>query len=108
MAARLAQLVDVRKAIWTHLRDAVVAANRHEWRTCVVATLAADNVPDARYVVLRDVDEARGHLVFYTDARSPKVEQLAAAPNATIVFHSRALAWQLRVRSSLSGSHERT
>ncbi len=98
MAARLTQLSDVRSAIWANLREAAVATNRHEWRVGVLATTALDHSPDARSVVLREVDD--GVIRFYTDARSPKVAQVEAEPRATLVLHSRALSWQLRVRPS--------
>jgi pyridoxine/pyridoxamine 5'-phosphate oxidase len=38
-----------------------------------LATVSPDGLPDARTVVLREVDPDQERLVFFTDARSPKV-----------------------------------
>jgi pyridoxamine 5'-phosphate oxidase len=40
-------------------------------------------------------------LVFSTDSRSPKVDQLRARPAATLVAWSREHAWQLRIAVTL-------
>ena len=70
----------------------------HEWRTPVLASTGLDGTPQARTVVLRRADAARGQLCFYTDRRSPKVHELRASPVASLVFWSRRLNWQLRLR----------
>jgi hypothetical protein len=64
----------------------------------VLASTDADGLPDARTVVLRQVDAVAGQLTFYTDSRSPKVLQLQAQAQAMLVFWSARLGWQLRVR----------
>jgi hypothetical protein len=95
--ARLTTLDDIRAALWRELGRAALDRH-HEWRTPVLATLAADGEPDARTVVLREVDSAAQRLVIYTDARASKVQQLKARPSATLVLWSRRLGWQLRLR----------
>jgi hypothetical protein len=62
----------------------------------VLATVAGSR-PDARTVVLREVDSARRRLVVYTDARSAKVRQIAQQPLGMLVHWSPDLAWQLRL-----------
>ena len=75
----------------------------HEWRTPVLANVAHDAqgepVPQARTVVLRHADAARQQLHLFTDRRSPKALQLAGHPNASLVFWSKRLSWQLRVQA---------
>ena len=71
------------------------------WRLAVLATIDGDRA-DARNVVLRDVDADTRSLIFYTDARSPKVRQLAAHPHGTLVLWSKQLGWQLRLHVSLA------
>lgn len=71
----------------------------HEWRTPVMATVDPDQLPQARTVVLRQVDASLSQLQIFTDHRSPKVAELAASPHATLVFWSTRLSWQLRVRA---------
>lgn len=51
----------------------------------VVATASAEGVPGARVVLLKEVDH-RG-FVFYTSYESAKAADLAANPQAALVFH---------------------
>lgn len=88
---------EIREQIWKELGRAS-QDRHHAWRTPVLATVASDGTPNARTVVLRSVDAAQQALRIYTDARSPKVSELAQAPHALFVFWSARLNWQLRVR----------
>ena len=92
---------DIRPQIWKELGRASLDRH-HEWRTPVLASADADGLPDARTVVLRQVDAVAGQLTFYTDNRSPKVAQLQAQASAVLVFWSARLSWQLRVRVACS------
>ncbi|MFE0463436.1 pyridoxal 5'-phosphate synthase [Kitasatospora sp. NPDC058965] len=65
--------------------------------------------PDARVVVLRDVDPGEGAWWFAGDARSPKGRQLAADPQASLTFYWPALGRQVRVRGAVEiGAQEGT
>jgi pyridoxamine 5'-phosphate oxidase len=64
-----------------------------------LATVDADGLPDARMVLLKDVD-ARG-FVFYTNLDSAKGRQLAGDPKAALLFHWKSLRRQVRVRGSV-------
>ena len=61
-------LPELRAQIWQELQACVQDRN-HGWRVATLATLNGQE-PDARVVVLREVDEPSRELVFYTDARS--------------------------------------
>jgi len=61
-----------------------------------LATVDAEGMPDARMVLLKDVDE-RG-FVFYTNTDSQKGHELAANPKAALVFYWKSLSRQVRVR----------
>ena len=61
-----------------------------------LATVDADGLPDARMVLLKEVDE-RG-FVFYTNSQSAKGLQLAGNPQAALLFHWKSLRRQVRVR----------
>lgn len=98
-AERLQTLAAIEAAVW-HQLDAAAHDREHAWRSPVLATADGDGA-DARTVVLREVDAARRELVFYSDARSAKVAQLGARPQASALFWSRPLGWQLRVRLSI-------
>lgn len=97
---RLPTLDAIEARVWAELA-AAPQDKQHGWRLAVLATIDGDHA-DARSVVLRDVDAASRSLVFYTDARSPKVRQFEAHPQGTVVLWSQRLGWQLRLRVSLA------
>ena len=101
---RLATLTEIEAALWHELTRAV-HDKHHEWRTLVLATIggtANQPSPDARNVVLREVNASAKQLTIYTDSRAEKSQQIAAHPTGTVVMWSRRLGWQLRCRVRLS------
>jgi pyridoxamine 5'-phosphate oxidase len=64
-----------------------------------LATATPDGQPSARIVLLRGLDE-RG-LVFFTDRRSRKGEELRLNPRAALVFHWWELGRQVRIEGSV-------
>lgn len=94
-AARLQSLPEIEQACWRGLAEAA-ASTEHDWRYLVLATVAGDRA-DARIIVLREVDADARELLFFTDSRSPKVEQMRRQPAATMVAWSPARLWQLRL-----------
>ena len=112
MTTRLQELDEIETSIWSELERSVAARPRaepgerdvdeppHEWRVAVLATVD-DGQADARSLVLREVDAAERRLIFYTDARSPKVRQIEQSPQGTLIFYSRELGWQLRMQVRL-------
>ena len=113
MSTRLQELDEIETSIWSELERCVAARPRanagetdadeppHEWRVAVLATVD-DGQADARSLVLREVDAAERRLVFYTDARSPKVRQIEQSPQGTLIFYSRKLGQQLRMQVRLN------
>ena len=97
---RITDLREVEAAVWRELARAA-AEPGHGWRVGVMATMDGTRA-DARSVVLREWDEATRTLMVYTDARSPKVAQIAAHPQGTLVHWCDKLGWQLRLRVALS------
>lgn len=61
-----------------------------------LATVDASGLPDARMVLLKDVD-ARG-FTFYSNAESAKGRELTANARAALVFHWKSIRRQVRVR----------
>ena len=79
--------------------DWLTEARAHEVNDANAMTLAtvdADGAPDARIVLLKDVD-ARG-FTFYSNRESAKGLELAANPVAALTFHWKSLRRQVRVR----------
>jgi hypothetical protein len=108
MADRIDDLPRIHQACW----DELVRAARdkgHAWRMVALATLAttrADDdgtapMADLRSVVLREVNLPERTLMFFTDARSPKVAQMQRQPAGTLLAWCERLGWQLRLRVAL-------
>lgn len=100
--ARLTDLARIEAEVWAELERAVcrrtsASGAPHAWRRAVLATVD-EGGPQARSIVLRDCFPANRELVFYADARSPKVAQLRRDPRAVLLCWSEELGWQLRLR----------
>lgn len=108
MNGRIESLGLIQSACWRELERATVD-REHGWRLIGLATCRARSSAEAepggsdlRYVVLREVREAENLLVFYTDARSAKVAQIARQPEGSMLAWSARLGWQLRLRVRLN------
>lgn len=99
-AARPDSLAAIEHACWQELARAV-RLREHAWRVMALATVEGGE-PQARSVVIRDVSAEERALLFYADARSPKVAQAQRQPCATLLAWSRELSWQLRLRVQLT------
>lgn len=80
--------------------DHAVAAAAVEPNAMTLATVGDDGAPDARIVLLKGVD-ARG-FTFFTDYRSQKGRDLAAHPQAALVFFWSELERQVRIRGTVT------
>ncbi len=92
---------EIRHQIWKELSRAT-HDRHHAWRTPVLATACPNGSVNARTVILRTVNTTEAQLQIFTDARSPKVTEIADASNAVFVFWSSKLSWQLRMRVTIS------
>ena len=84
------------KAVWRSLAAGSSDAG-HPFHRPALATRQGDAAA-VRTVVLRRVDENLFRLCCHTDARSPKVAQLRAHPQAAWLFYDPARRIQLRVQ----------
>jgi len=80
--------------------EAATAAGLAEPNAMALATSTPDGRPSARVVLLKEVDE-RG-LVFYTDYRSRKAEELTANPRAALLFLWKEIERQVRIEGVAS------
>lgn len=71
-------------------------SNLQEPNAMTIATIGQDGLPNARIVLLKDFD-ARG-FVFFTNYRSQKGQELAANPQAALVFLWAELERQVRIQ----------
>lgn len=61
----------------------------------IIATVDAHNIPSARTVLLKEIDNEG--FVFYTNYNSEKAQNIASNPNVTLVFLWKELERQVRV-----------
>jgi pyridoxamine 5'-phosphate oxidase len=65
-----------------------------------LVTVATDGRPSARVVLCKDLVPDPGYLVFYTNYKSRKVQELRVNPQVAITFHWDALGRQIRVEGT--------
>lgn len=96
----LTDLSQIQQDIWSSLQRSVTARDCG-WRLPVLASRSGDTVRQ-RTVVLRRVDPVAGCLFAHTDFRSPKVEQLHADNNVSLLFYDHNAAAQLVITAVAS------
>ena len=82
----------------TWLKDAT-EKEPNDPNAMTLATVDRDGLPDARMVLLKEVDQ-RG-FTFYTNLESAKGEELSANPRAALNFHWKSLRRSVRVRGAV-------
>ena len=87
-------------AQWRAWYDDASSAGVTEPNAMVLATAGADGRPDARFVLVRGIDETG--FVFHTNYDSPKSQQVAANPRGAGVFAWLDLHRQVRVRGPMA------
>ena len=76
------------------------ASEPNDANAMALATATADGRPSVRMVLLKDHGPAG--FVFYTNAESRKGREIAANPNAALLFHWKSLRRQVRIEGPLS------
>jgi pyridoxamine 5'-phosphate oxidase len=84
--------------------DEARAVEPNDPNAIALATVDADGMPDARMVLLKDIDGQGpdGSFVFYTNYDSAKGRQIAATGTAAFVMHWKSLRRQIRVRGTVT------
>jgi len=89
---------DPMKLLRRWFAEAVQAGGRDP-NAMTLATADAQGRPDARIVLCKDLDEG---VVFYTNLRSRKGEELGANPRACALFYWAELERQVRIEGAVS------
>ncbi len=83
--------------------DEAAATEINDPNAMALATVDADGMPDARMVLLKDIETGpAGGFVFYTNYDSAKGRQIAATGNAAFVMHWKSLRRQVRARGTVT------
>jgi hypothetical protein len=98
--SRIESLHLIETACWLELERAA-RERGHGWRVMTLATVEGQEA-QARSVIVREVDSAARQVTFYTDDRSPKLQQIQHHPQGTLLAWCPRLSWQLRLRVHLS------
>jgi pyridoxamine 5'-phosphate oxidase len=86
-------------ALWQAWLQDAVDAHIEEPTAAVVSTVDASGHPDARFVLVRGVDDAG--FIFYTNFESVKSRHLSAVPYASLVFGWLELHRSVRIRGKV-------
>ena len=81
----------------SHLLENAVSNSNHPFHQFVLATQHNNNC-EVRTVVLRKWNLKRQTIIFHTDYRSPKVDQIKTSSNCSILFYSKPDKIQLRFK----------
>jgi pyridoxamine 5'-phosphate oxidase len=76
------------------------ASEPNDPNAMALATVGSDGLPDLRMVLLKGYDP--DGFVFYTHLASQKGQELAANPQAALLFHWKSLRRQVRVRGAVT------
>ncbi|MBS6034273.1 MAG: pyridoxamine 5'-phosphate oxidase family protein [Pantoea sp.] len=93
-------LKQIDASVWTTLSDAA-ADPQAEFRYLTLCTVDAASRPQARTVVLRQVDSCLRTLTFHTDLRSPKWQEMSANPQVTVLGYALQTRLQLRLQGEV-------
>lgn len=91
------------------LQEALLHA-RSPFRTMVCATHSPDGYPQARSLILRDFDSNKRKLTFFTDIRTPKVDQITRDNRVSLIAYDPEERIQIRLSgiAAVSSKEENT
>lgn len=93
------ELSAVLTSIWDILSKGA-SSRKSPMHAPVIATIGADGFPTQRVMVLREALPDTRMLRFHTDARSPKISEIANTPAVSILAYHPDEAVQLRLRGA--------
>lgn len=83
------------------LKQAIASKLQRNPNSMTISTVGADARPTSRVVLCKEFVPDPGYLVFYTNYRSQKSQQLAGNPNAAALMHWDAMGRQIRIEGKV-------
>ena len=71
-----------------------------------LSTTDSQGCPNSRMVLCKEINEALGYLVFYTNYKSSKSKEIELNNRCSALFHWDTFGYQIRVRGAISKSPE--
>jgi pyridoxamine 5'-phosphate oxidase len=87
-------------ALFRDWMEEAKASEPNDPNACAVATVGADGMPSVRMVLLKGHSDEG--FVFYTNRESRKAGELAADPQAALLFHWKSLRRQVRIEGPVT------
>lgn len=97
-------LEEVLQDCWHRLLKGAIVP-KHPFHTASIATIH-NGLPEIRTVVLRKVLPLEKKLIFYTDYRSPKIDQIKLNNNISWIFYDAKSKLQMRIKTEATIHHQ--
>lgn len=94
------------QALFLDWLEAAIAADIAEPHAMTLSTADADGHPDARVLILKNVDDTGWY--FAVSSESPKGRQIDARPDVALTFYWQKLGRQVRIRGKAKALDEAT
>lgn len=94
--------------IYREIKGELVRASadaKHPCRYLSLSTIGSKGFPECRYIVLRKFSPESHQLLFFTDYRSPKVQELQINSRATVLGYHPKQRYQLRLKGNCRLNH---
>lgn len=96
------RLLTDESVLWELLARAAKAGPPVGFKSLTLATIGIDGSPQARTIILREVDAAARTLGFHADSTSAKCDELGRNPSAALVGWDAEAKLQLRIAATIS------
>lgn len=92
-------LIDLFNETWRELGDGT-KKHGHSFRTCSLATSEISGGIRQRTIIFRELTKKKT-LIFYTDLRSAKIEQIKKNPHGSVLFYNPSIQLQIFISGKI-------
>lgn len=98
---RIKSLDNFLKTSWNHLFRAAYT-RKGDFQKGIIATVNGGQQASVRIVILREASAQNRQLLFFTDIRSPKVQEMKLHPDVSWLFWDDSRKLQIRMRGKVA------